>query len=299
MDRRLAHGLAHGEAVARQRVDLRDQDHRIAQHHAEQRQRAQHRHEAERYAEQRHDQRHADQRERSGRQHHEHPLDVLELQHQQDHDHHHRGRHCGHGGALVDAALLLRAAVHQRRASGKVPAQRLDLGFEALGEVGGLLALDVGGDGDRRLPVAPVKQRGLAARGDPAQLRQGDRAALRGDRQVGDAAEVGALGRVEAHDDIEGQIAVAVGGDAGPGDRGLQGLLHRLGGEAEGTHLVLVEIDADRLERFAEIAVHVARMAVRADDRFQLLRKGASASRSGPARRYCTGWPAKARSPAC
>jgi hypothetical protein len=82
--------------MGRQRVDLRDQDDRVAQHHAEQRQRAQHRDEAERDAEQRHDQRHADQRQRPGRQHHQHPLHILELEHQQDDDHEDGEWHCGH-----------------------------------------------------------------------------------------------------------------------------------------------------------------------------------------------------------
>jgi hypothetical protein len=142
--------------------------------------------------------------------------------------------------------------------------RRRDLRLYPLCEVARLLALDIGGDGDRGLPIALVEDSRLAARGHMAELRQRNGTIGRLDRQIGDPAKIRALGFIQAKNHVQRQVAIAEAGRTRPPIAVCNDCWTACR-QAQCADLVLVQVDADGLQRFAPITVHVARMAVRPD----------------------------------
>ena len=107
-------------------LDLVDQDHRVADDHADQRENAEDRDEAERPAGQQQRRDDADQAERHHAEHQEQPLEALQLDHQdRQHEEQHQ-RHHGEDRGLRLGALLDRAADRDR--GSRAAASRVQLG---------------------------------------------------------------------------------------------------------------------------------------------------------------------------
>ena len=113
----------------------------------------------------------------------------------------------------------------------------------------------------------------------------------RGQHQVAQGLELGALLGNRAGDDVDEIGGVAQLRDGGAGQHGIDVVGELLGADAERARPVLVDLDADRLARLVPVVVDVARVGVPADHLREGLGQLARLSASGPLTRNFSGQP--------
>mmetsp|Transcript_42319 Transcript_42319/g.99329 ORF Transcript_42319/g.99329 Transcript_42319/m.99329 type:complete len:737 (-) Transcript_42319:1283-3493(-) len=271
--RRLDDGRPVRHAARAVLLDLVDQDHRVANDHAVERNDAQHGNETKRPAQHQQRHRHTGDPEEARDEGQQRAREALQLQHQQrEGDEQHHG-HTRKDRALTLAALLHRTGDLDAVARGHLLLQFIQLRpdlpghrrpLQALGHVTlhrhGVVA-----------PLAPHHP-GLPGEIDLGDLRQRDRSAgIAGHIGVTDVGDDGALVLGLPQHDVDKLVRLAILANDAARQQCASGLRQALAADAQRLGFVLIDVQPQRLDVFVPVVIDAAHIGAGAQDLLGLI----------------------------